>query len=70
MIVTALAMLLAMQSDTTRASREAYTNCLRRFVDSSLEQHKTLEEFHAAFPQACPTELAAFRGAIIAREIH
>ena len=69
MIATAIALLLSMQaSDTTRASREAFTRCLGRFVDSSMDAGKTQAEFDAAFPQACATEQAAFRAAIIARD--
>jgi hypothetical protein len=69
MIATAIAMLLSMQaSDTTRASREAFTRCLGRFVDSSMEAGKTAAQFSAEFPQACATEQSAFRAAIIARD--
>jgi hypothetical protein len=69
MIATAIAMLLSMQaSDTTRASREAFTRCLGRFVDSSMEAGKTAAQFNAEFPQACATEQSAFRNAIIARD--
>ncbi|TMJ18692.1 MAG: hypothetical protein E6G92_02290 [Alphaproteobacteria bacterium] len=69
MIATAIAMLLSMQaSDTTRASREAFTRCLGRFVDSSMEAGKTAAQFSAEFPQACATEQSAFRNAIIARD--
>jgi hypothetical protein len=69
MIATAIAMLLSMQaSDTTRASREAFTRCLGRFVDSSMEAGKTAAQFNAEFPQACATEQSAFRAAIIARD--
>ena len=70
MIATAIAMLLTMQaSDTTRASRESFTRCLNTFVASSVREHKTLDQFNAEFPQACATEQAAFRQAIIARDM-
>ena len=72
MMSTALVLIaaaLSMQaSDTTRASRETFTHCLSGFVDSSVRSHKTLEEFNAAFPQACAPEQTAFRQAIIARD--
>jgi hypothetical protein len=58
----------SMQSDTTRASREAFTRCLGRFVETSLDSGKSREEFAAAFPNACAAEQAAFRGAIVARD--
>ena len=73
MISTALVLIsasMAMQaSDTTRASREAFTHCLRVFVDNSTRDHKTLEQFNAAYPQACATEQTALRTAIIQREL-
>lgn len=73
MISTALVIVsaaLSMQaSDTTRAARETFTHCLRVFVDGSTRDHKTLEQFNAAFPQACPAEQNAFRQAIIQRDV-
>ena len=73
MISTALVLIsaaMAMQaSDTTRAARETFTHCLRVFVDASTRDHKTLEQFNAAFPQACATEQTAFRQAIIQRDM-
>ena len=71
MISTAIALLsaaFALQSDTTRASREAFTACLGTFVTSALRERKTPAEFEVAFPQACAAEQAAFRGAIIRRD--
>lgn len=55
-------------TDTTRASREAFTACLRRYVNSSIEASKPLEEFQAEYPQQCSAEENAFRQAVIARE--
>jgi phenylalanyl-tRNA synthetase alpha subunit len=73
MISTALTLIaatLSMQaSDTTRAAREGFTRCLRTFVESSAHASKTLEQFNAEFPQACATQQAAFRQAIIARDM-
>lgn len=61
---------MAMQagSDTTRASRTAYTGCLRQFVDRSMTERMTQEAFDAAFPQQCAQQLSAYRAAVIARE--
>ena len=56
-------------SDTTRAARETFTHCLRVFVDHSTADHKTLEQFNAAYPQACAAEQTAFRQAIIQRDM-
>ena len=70
MIATAVAMLLSMQaSDTTRASREAFNRCLGRFVDAAMEAGKTQAEWDAAFPNACSAEQAAYRTAIITRDM-
>jgi hypothetical protein len=72
MISTALALAsaaFAMQaSDTTRASREAFTSCLGAFVTRAVSSHKSQADFDTEFPQACPAELAAFRAAIIRRD--
>ena len=64
--VVALAMM--MQSDTTRASREAFTRCLNQFVQTSMNERKTAAQFQAEYPQACMTEQNAFRQAIISRD--
>ena len=73
MISTALVLTIAAMSmqasDTTRAARETFTRCLRVFVDNSTRDHKTLEQFNAAFPQACAAEQTAFRQAIIQRDM-
>jgi len=73
MISTALVLIsaaMSMQaSDTTRAARETFTRCLGTFVDTSIRDHKTLEQFNAAFPQACAAEQSAFRQAIIQRDM-
>jgi hypothetical protein len=73
MISTALVLIsaaMSMQaSDTTRAARESFTHCLRVFVDHSTADHKTLDQFTAAFPQACAAEQATFRQAIIQRDM-
>lgn len=61
---------LAMQgaSDTTRTAREAYTGCLRGFVERSLESRMTAEAFNTAYPQQCTAQEAAYRAAVIQRE--
>jgi hypothetical protein len=73
MISTALVLITAAMSmqasDTTRTSRETFTRCLRVFVDGSTRDHKTLDQFNTAFPQACATEQNAFRQAIIQRDM-
>jgi hypothetical protein len=71
MFSTALAIAaaaFAYQSDTTRASREAFTSCLSRFVDGAIRSNKPVGEFETEYPQACPAEQAAFRESIIRRD--
>ena len=65
--LAALAMMM-MQSDTTRAPREAFTRCLNQFVQTSMNERKTAEQFRTEYAQACMTEQNAFRQAIISRD--
>ena len=55
-------------TDTTRASREAFTGCLRTYVDRAANAHTSQADFTTAYPQQCATQEAAFRAAIVARE--
>ncbi|SRR5690606_934128 len=71
MISTVLALALAgagMQADTTRASREAFNQCLRQFLDRSIEDRMAADAFNSAFPRQCASEEAAYRAAILQRE--
>jgi len=71
MISSVLTLLLAAssaQSDTTRTAREAYTACLRGFVQRSVDARMSQADFTAQFPQQCTQQEAAFRSAVIARE--
>jgi hypothetical protein len=69
MLSSLLALAMAMQSDTTRTSREAFTRCLAQFVDASVTARKTADQFRAEYAQACTAEQTAFRDAIIRREV-
>ncbi len=67
--VLAVAMAAWMQpADTTRASREAFTGCLRTYVERAQQNRMGASDFQAAYPQQCTTQQAAYRAAIIARE--
>lgn len=72
MVSSLLALLVAASSaqasDTTRSSREAFTTCLRAFVDTSARAQKTLAVFEAEYPQACAAQQTAFRESIIRRD--
>lgn len=69
MLSSLFALAMAMQSDATRSSREAFTRCLRQFVDGSVTAHKTAEQFRTEYAQACMAEQAAFREAMIRRDM-
>lgn len=67
---TLLLAVLAIQgaSDTTRTAREAYTGCLRTYVERGVRDQMSAEAFTAAFPQQCTAQETAYRDAIIRRE--
>ena len=58
----------AQASDTTRTAREAFTACLRTYVNRSIEGHTTAEAFEAEYPQQCTAQEAAFREAVVRRD--
>lgn len=68
MFAMAAAATAAQATDTTRASREAFTGCLRQYVTRVMEDRMTQEAFDREFPQACAAQQSAFREAIIRRE--
>lgn len=55
-------------TDTTRSAREAYTSCLRSYMNRSAEARTPPAEFEAGIPRECGTQEAAFRQAIIRRD--
>lgn len=58
----------AMQSDTTRAAREAFTACLRTYVNRSIEGGMDQATFDREYPQQCTAQQQSFRDAVMARE--
>lgn len=72
MISTAFALAsaaLAMQPvDMSRASGEAFTRCLRTFVERALSERMVPSRFNGEFPTACSAEEDAFHAAVFARE--
>lgn len=71
MVSSVLALMLAtsaMQSDTTRSAREAFTACLRTYMNHAIEGHMSAADFATQYPQQCTTQEAAYRNAVIARE--
>ena len=68
MLAIAASAASAQASDTTRASREAFTGCLRGYVANAMENRMNQEAFDREFPQACAAQQTDFRDSIIARE--
>jgi hypothetical protein len=73
MISSVLALLAAASAaqatDQTRGAREAFTSCLRGYVQRSVDARTTLEAFQAEYPRQCAAQEAAFREAIMRREM-
>lgn len=71
MITSVLVVAMAVMwqpADTTRASREAFTGCLRTYVEHATTARTSAADFSTAYPQQCMTQQTAFRAAIISRE--
>lgn len=72
MISSVLAMIAAASaaqaSDPTRTAREAFTACLRTYVNRSIEAHTTADAFQTEYPQQCTAQEQAFREAVIRRD--
>jgi hypothetical protein len=66
--IVGAAAFLALQADPTRAPRDAYTRCLRTFMEKSVKDKTSLSDFEAALPQQCSEQETAFRTAIQSRE--
>jgi hypothetical protein len=58
----------AQASDPTRTAREAFTACLRTYVNRSIEANTSADAFRAEYPQQCTTQEAAFRAAVVRRD--
>ncbi len=67
-LAIALSTISAQASDTTRTAREAFTACLRGYVDRSLDAGIPAETFQTEYPQQCATQEAAFKAAVVRRE--
>lgn len=68
MISSVLALVAAVgggQSDSSRAAREAFADCLRAYVDRGIADRMEVETFRTEYPQQCTTQEAAFRAAVI-----
>ena len=58
----------AQASDTTRTAREAFTACLRMYVNRSIEAGTPAATFETEYPQQCTSQEAAFREAVVRRD--
>ncbi len=66
-IVMALAAAQGMRDPTT-APRNAFTSCLRAFMEKSVTDRISIADFDSALPQQCADQERAFREAVVARE--
>ena len=55
-------------NDPSASARNAYTQCLRQFMQRSLNERMSPNDFRTALPQQCTQQEQAFRQALIARE--
>ena len=55
-------------NDPSAIARNTYTHCLREFMQRSLNDRMSVNDFRAALPQQCTQQEQAFRQALIARE--
>jgi len=62
------AALLALQSDPTRAPRDAFTACLFAYADKAVKERTSASEFEKSFPAQCQNEERAYLQALRARE--
>lgn len=62
--------LLSMQQvrDASTTTRDAYTECLRTYMNTAIRERTAADAFRAALPQQCQDQERAFRAAIAARE--
>ena len=54
--------------DNVTTTQEAFTTCLHRFVQTSVEGRKTAEAFNTELPQQCTAQEQAYRAAMIRRD--
>ena len=59
----------AQGSDPVALARESYTGCLRTFMDQSIEQRTSPDEFNTAIDTQCAREEAVLRDSVIQRGI-
>ena len=72
MITSGLVILLSagafQATDTTRTAREAFTACLRQYVESSIQARKAQAAFDTEYPTQCAAQQTAYRDAMIRRD--
>lgn len=58
----------AMQSEAANSARRAYSDCLRAFMRTSLEQRMEPAAFETAMSTQCTTQATAYRAAMVQRD--
>ena len=53
------------QSDTSRTSRDAFTSCLRGYVERGIEDRMAADAFAAEYPRQCAAQESAWRDSMI-----
>lgn len=64
-VLALVAVLGGGQSDPTRTSREAFANCLRTYVERSIQDRMAADRFESEYPQQCTAQETAYRDAVI-----
>ena len=67
--VAAALLLTAAPSDNFGSSRQAYSACLQEQVDSNLKKKAAVADFDSAVTTSCARQEAAFRAAVIAKQM-
>lgn len=55
--------------DPVDVTRDAFNTCLRNFVNTGINGHKTVTEIRSQLAQQCSTEESAYRAAMIRSDL-
>lgn len=69
MLVVLLLALAGPSPRTIDAPRKAYSACIKRFENSSIDAKMDVAAYSAAVKTACPAEAAAFTNALVAYDV-
>lgn len=69
MLISSMLIGMALQADPARAPREAFARCLNQFVQTSVNDRKSVDAFRSELPQQCTAQSQAYREAMIRRDV-